>query len=401
MRNNQILRNSYTAVLVLGSILLSPLNVFAAEEGWFGFRGGSPSRTGQVEEISVGNPLKVVWKYKIEDKSNGFVDWGAVVYKGKIYTPDGLNNILVLNAQDGTLIWKKKLVSNVFSVTMSPDGKILYVTTAITTKPSPTLFALDPETGDILWDNMLNGQPAVGGMEGAPVLNDGVIYAAYLQYEGHGGIAAYEAKGGKLLWHTPMPRFSPYSALSFGDGKIFLGFENKSLYAFDAKTGKIVWQSVQLADLPFSAPVFVDGRVYIGTGNTVYSFDSSNGTILWQKVLEIETGHGALAYFNKTLYGGGRDGKLFALQASEGGLLWIKDLGLGPIESSGLIDGKNKKIYLATQSNKVAAVNITNGEVVSQVTLSDDPRGVWKNSPAVDKGRIYIGSLDRTFYALE
>lgn len=400
MRNNQILKHSYTAVLVLASILISPLSGFAAEEGWFSFAGSS-ARLGQVENASVPDPLKVVWKYKIEDKSNGFVDWGPVIYKGKVYTPDGLNNILVLNADDGTLVWKKKLVSNVFSVTMSPDGKILYVTTAITTKPSPTLFALDPETGDVIWDNMLNGQPALGGMEGAPVLEDGVIYAAYLQYEGHGGIAAYEAKGGKMLWHTPMPKFSPYSALTFGDGKIFVGFENKSLYAFDAKTGKAAWQSAQLSDLPFSAPVFAEGRVYIATGKIVYAFDPSSGAILWQKALEIETGHGAMAYHNKVLYGGGRDGKMFALQASEGGLLWIKDLGLGPIESSGLIDVKNKKIYIATQSNKVAAVGLTNGEIISQVTLSEDPRGVWKNSPAIYKGRLYIGSLDRTFYALE
>lgn len=393
-------RMKAAVLIVLVSTLALPPAGFAADEGWFTFA-GSPSRSGNIESPSLSTPLKIIWKYKIEDKSNGFVDWGPVVFNGKVYTPDGLNNVLVLNAADGSLIWKKKLISNVFSVMMSPDGKILYVTTAITTKASATLHALDPETGDVLWDNMVNGQPAVGGMEGAPIFFEGKIYAGYLQYEGKGGIASYDAQNGKLLWNTPMPRFSPYTALSYGDGKIFVGFEGKSLYCFDAKDGKVLWQSVQLSDLPFSSPVYNDKRVYLGTGSTVYSFDSSNGTILWQKEIEGKTGHGAMAYYDGILYGGTVEGKIFAIQASAGGIVWTKDLGLGPVESSVLVDGKKKNLYVATQKNKVAVVSLAAGDIVSEVLLSEDPRGVWKNSPAVHAGRLYVGSLDRTLYAIE
>lgn len=386
------------SLMVFFSLL--PAHAEDVPHGWYFFQNG-PARLGTFTQDSFKLPFKIAWQYKIEEKSNGFVDWGPVAANGKIYTPDGLNNVLVLDAKDGKLLWKKPLISNVFSVSLSEDGKILYVTTAITTKPSPTLFALNAETGESLWDNMVNGQPAVGGMEGAPVIHDGKIYAGYLQYEGHGGVAAYDASNGKLIWHWQVPRFSPYSPLSLGDGRLYVGFENKSFICLDAATGNVLWQQTGLSDLVYSASVVDGGRVYFGSGNAVYAYDGAKGSLLWKQALDGEIGHASLALHDGVLYAATRESKIYALQASAGSMLWQQALGLGPVESSPLVDAGKKMLIVATQENKLAALALKDGKLMGQIQLSSDPRGVWKSSPAIYEGRLYIGSLDRTFYALD
>jgi outer membrane protein assembly factor BamB len=397
------------SVMKKTSILTLALAVFAVYSGinpevleagqWSSFK-ASAARQGVSGDASIDLPLKISWKYALEGKTNGFVDWGPVAADGVVYTGDGLNHILALNAETGELIWKKDLVSNIFSVSLSDDAKKLYVTIAITTKPTPTLFALDPKTGEILWDNMVNDQPAVGGIEGAPAIADGKIFAGYLQYEGHGGLIALDGETGALLWHIEVTKFSPYSPITYADGRLYVGFENKTLYCVDAATGKNIW-SKQTVDLPYAAPLAWDKKVYVGTGNTIYAMDAASGQVMWEKQVEAQIGHSSLSVYDKTLYVGSRDSKVFALTAGEGSVIWTQDLQKGPIESSVLVDAKKKLLFVATQENKLLALGLKTGEVKDELVLSEDPRGVWKSSPALYGGRLYVGSLDKTFYAVE
>lgn len=384
------------------TVLILTLSLFSvrAEAGAWSSYKASADRQGVSAEGSVDLPLKISWTYVLEGKTNGFVDWGPVAADGIVYTGDGLNNILALNAATGELIWKKELISNIFSVSLSEDAKILYATTAITTKPTATFYALDPKTGENLWDNMAHGQPAVGGIEGAPAIAGGKIYAGYLQYEGHGGLLALDGQTGKLLWHVEVARFSPYSSITYANGKLYVGFENKKLYCVDAKTGKNLWFK-DTVELPYAAPVVWENKVYVGAGNTVYALDASTGQVMWEKAVEAQIGHSSISIFDKTLYVGSRESKVFALTAGEGTVVWIKDLQKGAIESSVIIDPKKKLLFVATQENKLLALTLKSGEVKDEVQLSDDERGVWKSSPALYEGRLYIGSLDKTFYALE
>lgn len=387
---------------ILSSVFIfSPAFLAASEtpSSWPSFK-ASADRQGVIEDAGLKTPLKVIWKYTPEKPGNGFVDWGPVAANGIVYTGDGLNHVVALDAKSGGVIWVKELVSNIFSVSLSEDSKILYATTAITTKPTATLYALDPKTGEIIWDNMINGQEAVGGMEGAPAIKDGKIYAGYLQYEGHGGVVAYEGATGKLLWHVEVKRFSPYSPVSYADGKLFVGFENKTLNCLDAATGRHLWEQT-MDDLVFAAPLISGKVVYVATGLTLYAVDVNKGQIMWQKTLEGHVGHSSLSLFNKTLYVGTTESQLLALKLSDGSKVWTQELKKGSIESSVLIDAKKKVLYIGTQENWLMALSLKDGESKFELKLSEDPRGVWKGAPAIYDGRLYVGSLDRNFYALE
>ncbi len=393
-----------TSLAALLVIILSFFTPLAFSEkpksGWFSFK-GSNDRLGVVNEPTVNSPFKIVWSYTPDIKTNGFVDWGPVAANGVVYTSDGLNNVLAFKADTGALVWKKSLPSNVFSVSLSADVSRVYVTIAITTKPTPTLFALDPKTGEIIWDNMINGQPAMGGMEGSPGISGGKIFTGSLQYEGQGGVAAFDEATGKLLWQWQLTRFSPYSSITVADERVYVGFENKTLYCLNAASGQVEWYRDKLPDLPFAAPVVSNGKVYFGTGTVLNALDAKTGGVVWQTNLEGQIGHSSVSIYEKTLYVGTRESKVMAVNAETGAVLWVKDTENGPIESSPVINSDRKVLYIATGGNALLTMSLKNGEIADRFRLSADERGVWKSAPALYEGRVYVGSLDRTFYALE
>jgi outer membrane protein assembly factor BamB len=384
----------------LSILLCGPALQAADDNVWPVFK-GSAERNGVSDSNSVDLPFKIAWVHTPEGKSNGFVDWGPVAAGGVIYTGDGLNNVLALNAKTGEIVWTKQVISNIFSVSLSEDASKLYVTTAITTKPTATLYVLNPQTGELLWDNMVNGQSAIGGIEGAPAIADGKIFTGYLQYEGHGGVTAYDAATGGLLWHWKVERFSPYSSITYSNGFIYVGFENKRIVCLNASNGQVAWSQI-LSDLPYSAPLAFDKKIFIGTGSSLYALDARTGQIMWQKTLEgITIGHSSVSVHDHILYVGSRESKVMAFTANEGNLLWTKDLQKGAIESSAIIDAKKKVLYIGTQQNWLYALSLKDGDIKGEIQLSQDERGVWKSAPALHDGKLYIGALDKSLYAVE
>lgn len=78
---------------------------------------------------------------------------------GQLFIGGGDGEIIALKQKNGDEIWRKKIGSTIFisSPRLSKNG-VLYIGTADT--PGP-LFALDHETGELLWKTETNG-PIVG-----------------------------------------------------------------------------------------------------------------------------------------------------------------------------------------------------------------------------------------------
>lgn len=84
---------------------------------------------------------------------------------------------------------------------------------------------------------------------------------------------------------------------------------------------------------PVSGPLAADGKLFTGTGySVVRAFDPRDGKLLWQydpeatkvagKRLRMGWGIRGIAYWNGKVYTGTQDGRLLALDASNGRLLW-------------------------------------------------------------------------------
>jgi quinohemoprotein ethanol dehydrogenase len=137
------------------------------------------------------------------------------------------------------------------------------------------------------------------GVEGTPVVVDGVLYTSSawnLTY-------AFNAQTGELLWRydPEVPRawgrYACCDAVSRGlavwEGKVIIGTLDGRLIALNAATGKPIW-STQTFDKswPYTitgAPRVFDGKVLIGNGGAdmgvrgfVAAFDVNNGEELWR-----------------------------------------------------------------------------------------------------------------------
>ena len=106
----------------------------------------------------------------------------------------------------------------------------------------------------------------LGGIETPMAYSDGLVYAAYddlmTRYTslgmvgpapvntGSGGIAAIDAKTGKMVWDKKLPSLAVGAATVVND-LVFTATYDGMIYAFDKKTGDQLWS--------FKAPAGING----------------------------------------------------------------------------------------------------------------------------------------------
>jgi quinohemoprotein ethanol dehydrogenase len=130
-----------------------------------------------------------------------------------------------------------------------------------------------------------------------PIVYEGVIYVV----TGDNDAFAVDVESGEVLWEYKA-NVDPNVArpccgwaargLGLGDGKIFVGQLDAKLVALDQQTGKVAW-SIQAEDPTqgfsiTSAPLYYDGLVItgfaggdLGTRGRVKAFDAKNGELRW------------------------------------------------------------------------------------------------------------------------
>lgn len=132
---------------------------------------------------------------------------------------------------------------------------------------------------------------ALPGAVSYPLVADGKIFVLTAGSAAGGGsygtqLFALNAQTGAIAWGpVAIPGTYFWSGHAYDNGKLFVVNYDGRLRAFDAATGAPGW-SVQLpGQYAFSsAPTAVDGVVYLGgagSGGTVYAVEQSNGNVLW------------------------------------------------------------------------------------------------------------------------
>jgi alcohol dehydrogenase (cytochrome c) len=125
------------------------------------------------------------------------------------------------------------------------DG-ILYVANGVN-----DVFAIDVETGKILWTYRGNPDPKggspIGKVSRGVALGEGKVFVGHTDAR----LAALDQKTGKVIWDIPAERWQDGFAITaaplYYDGLVIIGFNGGEmgtrgrLKAYDAKTGKLRW----------------------------------------------------------------------------------------------------------------------------------------------------------------
>jgi outer membrane protein assembly factor BamB len=207
-----------------------------------------------------------------------------------------------------------------------------------------------------------------------PAIDENKIFAA----DREGVVQARNAATGSLLWEVDTDlHFAGGPGL--GAGTVVLGTSDAEVIALNSENGAVLWKSAVASEV-LSVPVIANGIVVVRTTDgAVIAFNEKTGAKLWHYEIGVPAlslrGTGAPIVVGENLIDGYDNGKLIALQLSNGKTVWetpiampkgrseierLVDLDVDPIEAGGVI-------FIASYHGGVAAVQATDGE------------GLWRN----------------------
>jgi outer membrane protein assembly factor BamB len=182
---------------------------------------------------------------------------------------------------------------------------------------------------------------------------------------------ALELSSGKLKWKF-RTNGEIRSSVSINNNNIYLSGGDGVLYCLDRNTGKVNWQfrtlggllgerKYDFADYFYSTPVLYQNKLFFGAGDgRVYAVNPSNGKLIWSYQAN-DIVHTTPAFSDDKVFVGSFDGHLYALNTNDGSLLWkFKSVG---------------HRYF--------------------------PKGEMMGSPVVANNLVLIGSRDYNLYALD
>ena len=249
---------------------------------------------------------ELMWKYD----TGGPAQFSPAVRGGFVFLgADGEGGYMVraLDASSGEQVWVAEMSSR-------PSAE--FAPSAIRDKVYLTgdwgeFHALEASTGRAAW-SYDTGIP----FDSPPLVWDGVVYLTAVN-----NAFALDEETGDLLWTYGTETFpaSDFPAV-IADGVYYFSPNNR-LYALDAAKGEPIW-TYDTADLINTTPVTARGVVYVGDeSDRFYALDAATGALIWRH----EGGDYGLESVTVTggvLYAESSDGRLRALNALTGEEVW-------------------------------------------------------------------------------
>jgi outer membrane protein assembly factor BamB len=336
--------------------------------------GLNPARTRYLPAKGLKPPFRKLWRFT----ERPLLEFPPIYVGGKLYLVNNNGTAYALDADTGKVLWERS-IGRLNASSPAYSKHRLYIVNLV----PGHIVKLDAKTGKIVWKRSLPGRA-----ESSPLVIGRSVYFGCED----GNLYALSTISGNVRWATPLG--GPVkSAPAYYGGRLYVGDYGGYMNAVDAKTGKLIWQSGSLGQgfgtsgQFYSTPAVAFGRVYAGNNDDrVYSFDLSDGTLAWS----YSTGGYAYSgptvsntrHSPPTVYIGSFDGNVYALDAKDGSLRWSRSAGgqvVGSLSAIGDI------VYVAEFTN-----DTTSGFMMrSGRRVFHYGRGTY--SPVISDGRrIYL-----------
>jgi outer membrane protein assembly factor BamB len=203
-----------------------------------------------------------------------------------------------------------------------------------------------------------------------PALDSGAIYAS----NAAGELLKLDATNGRQIWRVKVGE--PISGgIGIGVGIVLVGTNKGYVHAYDV-AGKFLWKAKVSSEI-LSVPRYFDGLVIVRTGdNHIFGLDAADGSRKWvyeriSPALTLRSSVG-IVVDSGAVYAGFAGGKLVAIRADNGKLLWEATVAqpkgvteierIADITSLPVVDGP--LVYAVAYQGKVAAVDRRAGKVM-------------------------------------
>ena len=243
-------------------------------------------------------------------------------------------------------------------------------------------------------------------LEYPPVVSYGRVYAP----QQRGLFYAINPETGKVLWKKNFRRCSAaspaiwrrtvYHALMYAlpCRKARSGARDGFVVAMDAFTGKERWRFK--AGAIESSLLIVDGLVYFGSWDgKVYALNAKNGRLVWTYQTDDRI-TSSPAYAGRTIYVGVDSGRVYALRARTGKLRW---------RASSFTRLGRREYFYATPTVAYGRVFIGNTDGIVYAFGASSGRTLWAQragtyvytGAAVWRRTVYVGTFDGWVVALD
>jgi polyvinyl alcohol dehydrogenase (cytochrome) len=148
-----------------------------------------------------------------------------------------------------------------------------------------TYYALDRDTGEIVWQTKMTGGSALGGVIGTSAVDDERIYVgsnvgdpATNAPTGKAKVVALDRDGGAIEWEKEVEG-AIYAPVSVSPGVVYAATVAGTMFALDATDGTELW-SYTAEDQVGGGAAVVDGTVLWGWGFALFGTGSGKGGLL-------------------------------------------------------------------------------------------------------------------------
>ncbi len=264
--------------------------------------------------------------------------------------------------------------------------------------PEPLEEIKQTVSAKVLWQAKVQ---EAGNFEFSPVVEAGYVYAVGAE----GELAKLDETNGKEIWRVKVGE-AVSGGVGAGGSLVLVGTQRGAIYAYGL-AGKLQWKS-KLSSEVLSAPQYFDGMVIVRTGDSkIYGINANDGSRKWVydrtgPALSLRSSAGVVID-GGAVYAGFAGGKLVAVRADNGKLLWEASVAqpkgvteierIADITSLPMVDGA--LVYAVAYQGRVAAVDRKTGRVVWNRDISS------LSGLGAEDGRVFISHTLGSVYAVD
>jgi eukaryotic-like serine/threonine-protein kinase len=205
-----------------------------------------------------------------------------------------------------------------------------------------------------------------------------------------------------------------FSSPVVSDGLVYFGALDSLLYAVDIQKGSISWTFRTQGQIRSTVCIKSDRLFLAGGDGILYCLDKKSGVLVWKWVISptaiflgerkydfADYYHSSPIFYNNVLYFGSGDGRINAVSADKGKLVWS-------YQADDIVHGTpaifEDKLFVGSFGGNVFALQCANGNLVwkfKSVGQAYFPKGEMQGSPVVANGLVFVAGRDYNVYALD
>lgn len=317
------------------------------------------------------------------------VAWAMAVADGRIHASDG-PSLYALDASDGTELWRLNTEGWVYSLGVDRG-------TVVTGTRGGGVQAWEAANGELLWE-IGGAQTDFETAESGPLVHDGTVYVW-----ADARLKALEARTGAERWSYPVGDAAscggvPVRLLPAPDGVAYIVAGTRVL-AVDIGRGDVRWH-FEAPAVFLSPPAYAPGPAVTGGGiyladylGTVYALDTTDGRDRWRIATEARQSTEPVLVADGAVHLGSGNA-LYTLDAVTGTPRWRFQAGAEVIGAPVAADGR---VHFGSADRCLYTLDAVGGQLRWKLATGGEITG----TPVAAAGVVYACSKDRCVYALD